>query len=262
MALERLQKIIAHAGIASRRKAEQIILDGRVRVNGKIVREMGAKADSQTDKIEVDGKRIRMPKSWTYVLLFKPQGVVTTASDEFQRDTVLELIKGIKGRIYPVGRLDMDAEGLLLMTNDGEVADGLTHPAGEIPKTYRVKVRGFPSEEALDKIRSGVILEDGPAKGENVHRVEMGKKVSESHSWIELTVTEGRNHLIKRMFEAIGHPVTRLRRTKMANLTLEGLRPGKWRHLRKAELHKLKNLARGARRKRKTPTEMDFDLDF
>ena len=262
MSEERLQKILAHAGIASRRKAEQIILDGRVRVNGQIVRQMGAKADVRADKIEVDGKRIRLPKSWTYILLFKPQGVVTTASDEHQRETVLELIKGVKVRIYPVGRLDMDAEGLLLLTNDGEVADGLTHPSGEIPKTYRAKLRGFPSDADLDKLRKGVILEDGPAKGEDVHRVQMGRKSSESHSWIELTVTEGRNHLIKRMFEAIGYPVTRLRRTKMANLTLDDLKPGKWRHLRKAELHKLKNLARGARRKRKNPTEMDFDLDF
>jgi pseudouridine synthase len=251
MAQQRLQKVLAQAGIASRRKAEIIIAEGRVRVNGEIVTEPGTKADLDRDKIEVDGKPLKRPKAWTYILLNKPDGVVTTASDEFNRKTVLDLLKGVDVRVFPVGRLDLDAEGLLLLTNDGQLAAALTHPAGEVNKTYRVKVRGRPTDDALANLMTGVILEDGLAQAAFVHRTEVaGPRNSRENTWVELTVTEGRNHLVKRMFDAIGHPVVRLRRVALANLDLNGVQPGRWRHLRREELRKLKAVSRTARRKR------------
>ncbi|MGK0358982.1 MAG: 23S rRNA pseudouridine2605 synthase [Bradymonadia bacterium] len=256
MALERLQKILARAGVASRRKSEAVILDGRVRVNGTIVKTLGAKADSDVDRIEVDGRKLTPPRASTYIMLHKPAGVVTTASDEFKRETVLDLVQ-IDTRVFPVGRLDLDAEGLLLMTNDGEMAAALMHPSGEVPKTYRVKIRGKPSDNTLVSLMQGVLLDDGPAQAQHVHRVSMGHRAAPSNTWIELTVTEGRNHLIKRMFEAIGHPVVRLRRMAIAHLTLDGIRPGKWRHLNNEELRKLRAVSRAAGRKRHKSRETD-----
>ncbi len=251
MAQERLQKILARAGVASRRKSEVFITEGRVRVNGQLVTELGAKADPDRDRIEVDNRLLRPPRVSTYILLNKPMGVVTTASDEFDRRTVLDLIQGVDVRIFPVGRLDLDAEGVLLLTNDGDMAASLTHPAGQVAKVYRVKVRGEPSQSAIDRLGSGVILEDGPASAKHVHRVRSpGPNESQQHTWLELTVSEGRNHLVKRMLEAIGHPVIRLRRMQFANLDLDRLAPAKWRHLRREELRKLKNVARSAKRKR------------
>lgn len=247
---DRLQKIIARAGITSRRKAEDLITAGRVRVNGQLVTELGAKADPETDRIEVDGAAISLPRAWTYLILNKPPGVVTTASDEFDRDTVLDLIQGVDARIFPVGRLDIDAEGLLLLTNDGDLAAALTHPAGEVEKVYRTKLKGQPSDETLERLMFGVDLEDGLARAAYVHRVDLGRRQSRANAWIELTVTEGRNHLVKRMCAAIGHPVLRLRRMAFANLTMEGLRPGQWRPLDKDELRKLRAIAKIARKRR------------
>ncbi|MEZ4474304.1 MAG: pseudouridine synthase [bacterium] len=250
MSMDRLQKILARAGVASRRAAEDLLREGRVRVNGEVA-SLGQSADAERDLIELDGKRIRLPRAWTYIILYKPEGVVTTASDEYDRRNVIDLIKGVEARIYPVGRLDLDAEGLLLLTNDGDMTTALTHPAGEVPKTYRVKARGQIAEASLDKLRQGVILEDGPARATFVHRIaHRGPQQSTDNTWIELTVTEGRNHLVKRMLESIGHPVVRLRRMTFANLDLAGLRPGDWRNLRRDELHKLKGIARTAARRR------------
>ncbi len=245
MAQERLQKIIARAGVAARRKAEELITQGRVRVNGQVVDQLGAKADAERDRIDVDGKPLRMPRASTYVLLHKPGNVVTTASDEFGRRTVLELISGVQARLFPVGRLDYDAEGVLLLTDDGELAASLAHPSNEVPKVYRAKVRGPVPEEALEKLRRGVVLEDGQAKGESVHRVPL--RQPSNHEWIELTVSEGRHRMVKRMFEAVGYPVVRLRRVQFAGLTVEGLRPGQWRHLRKDELRALRAASRRTR---------------
>lgn len=244
---ERLQKIIAQAGLASRRKAETMIQTGRVRVNGQVVTELGSQADPRRDKIEVDGRRIQLPKAWTYVLLYKPTGVVTTAADEFQRKTVLDLVTGVDARLFPVGRLDLDTEGVLLLTNDGQLGAGLSHPSSEIRKTYQAKVKGEPSKEAVAKLMSGVILEDGSAQALEAF---MLPRTTEANTWIEITVVEGRNHLIKRMCDAIGHPVLKLRRTKFAGLDLEGLRPRRWRHLRRDELRKLRTLARAGQKKR------------
>lgn len=250
MPLDRLQKIIARAGIASRRKAEDLITAGRVTVDGAVVTELGAKADPDENRIAVDGKAISMPRAWTYVIINKPPGVVTTASDEFDRQTVLDLVKGVDARVFPVGRLDRDAEGLLLLTNDGDLAAALTHPAGEVPKVYRTKLKGMPTEEALSKLMFGVDLEDGLARAEYVHMVDLGRRQSRTNAWIELTVTEGRNHLVKRMCAAIGHPVLKLRRMQFANLDMEGLRPGQHRNLGKEEVRKLRAIARDARRRR------------
>lgn len=248
MAQERLQKIMAHAGVASRRKAEQMIQSGRVKVNGQVVTELGSRADPNKDKIEVDGRVIQRPRAWTYIVLYKPAGVVTTASDEFDRKTVLDLVRGVDARIYPVGRLDLDAEGVLLLTNDGDMAATLTHPSSEIRKTYHAKVKGQPTKEAVAKLMEGVILEDGPAQALEAF---MLPRRTQENTWLELTVTEGRNHLIKRMCESIGHPVLKLRRIKFATLDLEGLRPRRWRNLRRDELRKLRALTRGAKKTKK-----------
>ena len=165
------------------------------------------------------------PKAWTYIVLNKPPGTVTTASDEFGRKTVLEVVKGVKARVYPVGRLDMDAEGVLLLTNDGDLAASLTHPAGGCEKVYRCKLKGEISDEALERLSTGVILEDGFAQGMNVRRMPP-RTGTEKNSWIELTVTEGRNHLIKRMCESVGHRVLRLQRRSFAGVTAPGTKPG------------------------------------
>lgn len=250
---ERLQKLIARAGVAARRKAETLIAEGRVRVNGQIVDQLGAKADPERDRIEVDGKRLHFPRAFTYIVLNKPPDVVTTARDEHGRQTVLDLLKGVRSRVFPVGRLDLDAEGVLLLTDDGRLAADLTHPAGEVPKTYRAKVKGHPDDATLARLEQGVLLEDGEARARNVHRVQSPSPRGtrpQANTWVELTVTEGRNRLVKRMFEAIGHPVVRLRRVRFATLTLDGLRPGQWRNLRRDELRKLRETARRARSKR------------
>lgn len=252
MAIDRLQKIIARAGVTSRRKAEEYITAGRVTVNGHAVTELGARADPHSDTIEVDGRRIVLPDTWTYIVLNKPAGTVTTASDEFQRDTVIDALGGLDVRVYPVGRLDLDAEGLLLMTNDGDLAAALTHPAGEVPKTYRVKLRGRVAEDSLTQLLLGVELEDGPAAATYVQRADVSLRPSRvNNTWIDLTVTEGRNHLVKRLCAAIGHPVVRLRRIQFANLTLRGLRPGQWRALTPEELRNLRGIAEAARKRRK-----------
>lgn len=250
MPTDRLQKIIARAGITSRRKAEALITAGRVRVDGRIVTELGAKADPDTARIEVDGQPIELPRAWTYIIINKPPGVVTTAADEFDRQTVLDLVQRVDARVFPVGRLDRDAEGLLLLTNDGDLAAALTHPAGEVPKVYRTKLKGQPTDQQLEQLMFGVDLEDGLARAEYVHRVDLGRRQSRANAWIELTVTEGRNHLVKRMCAAIGHPVLKLRRMRFANLDMEGLRPGQHRPLGKEEQRKLKAIARTAARRR------------
>jgi len=204
--LERIQKIMAHGGIASRREAERLILDGRVTLNGKVVEELGTKADTEKDYIKVNGKLITRPEPKTYVILFKPRGYVTTSKDPEGRPTVMELLEKVKVRVFPVGRLDYDTEGLILCTNDGDLAHRLQHPSHEIPKTYLVKVDGVPTQEGVLKLRNGVKLRDGmtaPA------RVKIIKK-AEANSWLEIIIHEGRNRQIKRMFEAIGHTVIKL----------------------------------------------------
>lgn len=233
--MERLQKILAHGGIASRRAAEALITSGRVRVNGRVVTELGAKADPRKDRVEVDGKRV-VAEQPVYVAVHKPRGVVSTMSDPEGRPTVRDLLAEVGGRVYPVGRLDFATSGILLCTNDGELADGLLHPKRAVPKTYVVKVKGAMEPKDLDRWRKGVKLEDGmtlPAQAKLLRRE--GDK-----TWFELTIKEGRNQQIRRMGEATRFPVMRLSRVAFAGITLEGLAPGKWRYLTREELLALK----------------------
>lgn len=235
---ERLQKVISQAGVASRRDAEKIITAGRVKVNGKTVSELGTKVEIE-DVVKIDGKAINREKL-VYVLLNKPKGVVTTLKDPEGRETVASLVKDIPERIYPVGRLDYHTEGLLLITNDGNLTQAITHPRHHIPKVYEVKVLGLPSDEHLDKLRQGIKLEDGvtqPAKVILLNRDQV-KNVSE----LEVMIFEGKNRQIRRMFEAIGHPVRDLKRTKLAFLTLAGVKRGAHRLLTADEVRRLKGL--------------------
>ena len=235
MATERLQKILARAGVASRRAAETFIVEGRVRVNGKIINELGAKADPQKDKIELDGKRLSAETA-VYVVLHKPRGVVSTMNDPEGRLTVKDLLKDVPGRIYPIGRLDFATSGVLLATNDGDFAEALMHPRKAVSKTYVVKVSGAMTPADVDTWRTGVTLDDGktlPAKV-SLLRYEGDK------TWIELTIREGRNQQIRRMGDATGFPVMRLARTSFAGVTSDRLRPGMWRSLTRDELQAMK----------------------
>ncbi|KYF80725.1 pseudouridine synthase [Sorangium cellulosum] len=228
---ERLQKIIARAGVASRRASEELILAGRVRVNGRVVTELGLKADRQKDRIEVDGKRL-VSEVPVYVALHKPRNVVSTLRDPEGRPTVADHVRGTGARLYPVGRLDFATSGILLMTNDGDFANALLHPRGGVPKTYVLKVQGVMSDDDLTPWREGIRLEDGvtlPAEARILRRE--GDK-----TWLEVTLREGRNQQIRRMGEATGWPVMRLARTTFAGVSSEGLRPGEWRALTVDEL--------------------------
>ena len=228
--MERLQKLIARAGICSRREAEKIISAGRVTVEGKIVKELGAKADIN-QKICVDGKPIAICAEKIYLLLNKPRGYVSTVKDERGRKTVLDLID-VEERVYPVGRLDLNSEGLLILTNDGDLTNALIHPRFEVAKTYRAKVSGVVTEEKLDKLRAGIELDDGLTAPAEIYRLDK--------DLIEITIHEGRNRQVRRMFAAIGCDVKRLRRIKFANLTLAGVGVGKFRTLTAEEVAKLK----------------------
>ena len=232
--LERLQKIIARAGVCSRREAEKLILSGRVTVDGKIITELGAKADTSKNKIRVDGKLLRFDTEKIYILLNKPRGYVSTVHDERWRKTILELIDTSE-RIYPVGRLDLNSEGLILLTNDGELTNLLIHPRFEVEKTYRARISGDLTEEKLDKLRAGIELEDGLTAPAEIYRLDK--------DLVEITIHEGRNRQVRRMFSAIGCDVKRLKRIKFANLTLDGVKVGNYRRLTAAEINSLKKLA-------------------
>jgi len=230
--LERLQKLIAQAGICSRREAEKIILAGRVTIDGKIIRELGAKADSN-QKICVDGKPLTFNDEKIYLLLNKPRGYVSTVKDERGRKTILQLLgENFNQRVYPVGRLDLNSEGLIILTNDGDLTNALIHPRFEIKKTYRAKIFGTITEEKLDKLRAGIELDDGLTAPAEVYLL--------GENLVEITIHEGRNRQVRRMFAAIGCDVKRLRRIKFANLTLDGLKVGKFRELTAEEISMLK----------------------
>ena len=232
--MERLQKLIARAGICSRRAAEDLISSGRVTVDGKVVRELGAKADPSQNKIRVDGKLLTFDAEKIYLLMNKPRGYVSTVHDDRGRRTVLELLgDDFSGRVYPVGRLDLNSEGLLLLTNDGELTNALIHPRYEIPKTYRARVTGTVTEDKLDKLRAGVELDDGLTLPAEIYLLDDGL--------VEITIREGRNRQVRRMFAAVGCDVKRLRRVKFATLTLDGLKVGQVRSLSSDEVARLKN---------------------
>jgi len=236
MALERLQKILARAGIASRRKAEELIVAGRVRVNGRIVQELGTRADPEKDKIEVDGRRIVAEKP-VYLLLHKPRGVVSTLSDPQGRPTIRDLVQNVPARVFPVGRLDYHTSGALFLTNDGDFADALLHPRRDVPKTYVVKVAGRMKEEDLVRWAEGVELEDGKTRPAEVRLLRHeGDK-----TWFEITIYEGRNQQIRRMGEATGFRVMRLARIAFADISTERLPPGAIRELTRDELKTLRD---------------------
>ncbi|MFC7371198.1 pseudouridine synthase [Fictibacillus iocasae] len=238
--MERLQKVIAHSGVTSRRKAEEMIAEGRVKVNGTTVRELGTKV-SPKDRIEVDGVQVQREQP-VYFLMYKPSGVITAVTDDKGRKTVADYFKDIvEERLFPVGRLDYDTTGVLIMTNDGEFANVLMHPKYKVEKTYIAKVKGIPEREQLKKLERGVILEDGKTAPARAKLLSMDKK--KQTAIIELSISEGKNRQVRRMFEHIGHPVQKLKREKYAFLDVKGLNPGEFRELTPHEVKLLRNAA-------------------
>ncbi len=239
---ERLQKILAAAGIASRRKAEEIIAAGRVTLNGAVVTEQGTKADPATDTILVDGKPLKRAEPFVYFLLNKPKGYVTTVSDPEGRPTVMQLLGDLPERVYPVGRLDYASEGLLLMTNDGALAQKLTKAGSHIPRTYLVKVSGKPNEKAIERLRAGITipLDDGRRVKTSPAKIRLTEDAV--NPWYEVVLIEGRNRQIRRMFLEVGFLIEKIKRVQLGPLTLD-VPPGKFRRLSKSEIFQLKNLA-------------------
>ena len=236
-AAERLQKIIAAAGLASRREAEKWIEAGRVTVNGHPA-SLGDTADLARDEVAVDGKPLAQPDRRTYILLNKPAKYLTSLRDPQGRPLVTDLVREVGARLFPVGRLDFMTEGLLILTNDGDFAQRLAHPRHEVDKTYLVRVRGALTAAAQKRLQEGVDLEDGRTAPARVERVRQ----SGSHTWFEITIHEGRNRQVRRMCEAVGHPVSRLKRVRLAFLDLKDIPPGQFRHLTPAEVSRLKKL--------------------
>jgi 23S rRNA pseudouridine2605 synthase len=243
MSAERLQKIIAAAGIASRRKAEQLITGGLVSVNGQVVTELGSKADSETDHIRVNGKLLHGAEHHVYLLLNKPKGYVTTLRDPEGRPTVMDLLHGVSARVYPVGRLDYASEGLLLLTNDGEFANYLMKAASHVPKTYMVKVAGQPTAEGLARLRAGLFIASPNGRRVKTSPAKIRLLREAGNPWYEITLLEGRNRQIRRMFEAIGHHVEKIKRVRYGALELD-VHPGKFRRLTPQEVTRLKSAVR------------------
>jgi pseudouridine synthase len=233
----RLQKVLSQAGVASRRTAETLIADGRVSVNGRTVRAMGVKVDPGKDEIRVDGRRIKGASRLRYILLYKPTGYVTTRSDPQRRRTVLDLLAGVREYVYPVGRLDYDTEGLLLLTNDGELAARLTHPRHGVARIYEARVAGMPDREAIERLRTGIPLDGRRTLPADVILLNEGRR--DRDGVLRLTIREGRNRQVRRMCEAVGHPVQRLKRTKFGSLADRKLKPGEWRELAPREIDAL-----------------------
>jgi 23S rRNA pseudouridine2605 synthase len=237
MAEERLQKILSRAGIASRRKAEQLIQEGRVTVNGQIITELGSKADLGRDHIKVDGKLLRAPRGSVYLALNKPRGVVTTVADPQGRETVMDHLKGVGERVFPVGRLDYASEGLLLLTNDGEFANRLTAASSHVPKIYLVKTNGPLTPEQEEQFRSGVPLHGRRTAPAGLRLARRG-----ANPWYEVRLTEGRHHQIRDMFRIFGRLVEKIRRVKIGFLELGSLQPGKYRRLTPAEVARFRKI--------------------
>ncbi|MDG5787653.1 pseudouridine synthase [Evansella sp. AB-P1] len=236
--MERLQKVIAQSGITSRRKAEQLIVDGKVLVNGKKITELGTKVDPNHDKIIVEGVPLEKEEP-VYYLLYKPTGVISSVNDEHNRKVVTDFIETDK-RIFPVGRLDYDTSGLILLTNDGDFANLLMHPKHKVVKTYIAKVEGIPLRESLKKLERGVMLEDGKTAPAQVKVKRSDKK--KGTSIVEISIHEGRNRQVRRMFDAIGHPVVKLKREQYGFLHLKGLNAGEYRELKPHEIKQLREL--------------------
>lgn len=241
---ERLQKILSTAGVSSRRAAERMIAEGRISVNGVVITQPGTKADPRKDDIRVDGRLVSMEADRVYIMLNKPQGYVTTLSDPQGRPIVTDLVNGVMERVYPVGRLDYDSEGLLLLTNDGDFAQRLQHPRYGVPKRYRVKVEGMLQKSDLKALQDGVDLEDGRFAPADVCL----EKTNRGSTWLAMTITDGRNRVIRRAFDTLGHSVVRLVRIAVGDLSLGSLAEGAWRALTPRELERLQRLARGPKK--------------
>lgn len=252
MAEQRIQKVLSDQGICSRRAAERMIDEGRVKVNGHPVT-LGDKMDPDFDKVSIDGKTVRIvrKRKYIYIMLHKPRGYITTASDELGRKTVMDLVKGVGRRVYPIGRLDKESEGLLLMTDDGAFANLLTHPSGGVGKLYRVTVRPRATEEQIVKMSSGVVLDDGVKTAPAVIHVVTDEP---NRTVLEITLHEGRNRQIRRMCSAVGLQVVRLRRTAEGPVKLGMLQPGEYRELKKSEINALRNAAQHKSRSSEAPT--------
>lgn len=234
----RLQKLIASTGLSSRRKAEILIASGQVSVNGKVVTELGTKVDPERDHVKVDGKHLTSAQPFVYLVLNKPKNVMSTLDDPGGRTTVKDFLRGVYVRVFPVGRLDFDSEGLMLLTNNGDLAQALLHPRYHVPKTYLIKVKKVLTDDEIKKLERGVRLEDGMTGPAFVKKV----KKAEQNSWLELTIREGRKHQVKRMLEAVGHPVLKLLRIRMGPLSLGDLASGEFRFLTDREANALREL--------------------
>ena len=243
MELERLQKIIAHAGFASRREAETMIREGRVTVNGRVVTALGTRADAARDHIKVDGKLITRAETHRYILLYKPKEVMTTVEDPQGRRTVIDLVKGVRERIYPVGRLDFHSEGLILLTNDGDLAFKVSHPKHGSVKTYHVKVRGVPQDRLIEKLERGITIDGKRTLPCEIARMKTtGRGDDAGNSWFEVKLREGRTQQIRKMFQVVGHPVSKLRRVAIGPLADPELGPGDWRELSPREVKMLETM--------------------
>jgi len=242
----RLQKIIAAAGVASRRAAEALMRDGRVRVNGQVVTEPGSRADPEVDDIRVDGRRVRPAGRRRYLLLNKPRGVVTTRDDPQGRRTVMDLLTGVRESVYPVGRLDYDSEGLLLLTNDGDLAARLTHPRHGLERVYEARVRGVPDAGALRRLARGVSVDGHRTAPATATLVAAGRGQRKDQALVRIGIREGRKRQVRHMCEAIGHPVVRLRRVRFGPVQDPGLRPGHFRDLSPAEVRALRRAVEAA----------------
>lgn len=243
--MERLQKILSQAGIASRRASERLMLEGRVEVNGVTVRTLGTKADPARDDIRVDGRRIRLPERHRYLLLNKPRGYVTTRSDPHKRPTVVDLV-GVRDYVYPVGRLDYDSEGLLLLTNDGELAARLTHPSHGVTRVYEARVLGIPDEQDLQRLARGVVIDgrrSGLAEVQLVRAPTRPAKSGGGNATLLITIREGRHRQVRKMCDAIGHPVDHLKRVAIGPIRDARLKVGQWRELTAEEVERLRKAA-------------------
>ena len=235
--MERINKLLARAGVASRRAVDGLLLEGRVTVNGQVVKELGTRIDPGKDAVKVDGKRIHLEApTKVYVKMHKPQEVVTTLNDPEGRRTVVDLLRGIRGRVFPVGRLDYWSEGLLFLTNDGDWAQELTHPSKHVDRVYQVKVRGMPSPRTLERLSRGLRLE-----GRRTAQAEFSIMRPGNNAWLHVTLREGRKNQIRRMLESVGHPVNRLRRVAIGGVEIGDLRPGRTRAITPAELSRLEH---------------------
>lgn len=236
----RINKYIASCGIASRRKAEELILENRVKVNGKVINELSLKIDEKKDKVEVDGEIIGLEEELVYIMLNKPEGYVTTVKDQFDRKSVVDLVKDVKVRVYSIGRLDYETSGLLLLTNDGDLTYKLTHPKHEVDKTYVATVKGIPNKNEIENFEKGLYIEDYKTSPAKIKIVK--KNIEKNYAVCEIKIHEGRNRQVRKMCKAINHPVMNLRRKAMGKIVLRDVEIGKYRHLTKDEVEYLKKL--------------------